>query len=106
MFTENEITKISCMADEFCKIYDKFIKENIFGLLLPLPLPVNLHMLLSHVSITYRLRTECSEVLSPKDRSKLFQRRITTATILGGNKGFLSQQLPMNLQKYLTWTEL
>lgn len=104
MFTENEITKISCMADEFCKIYDKFIKENSFGLLLPLP--VNLHMLLSHVSITHSLRTECSEVLSPKDRSKLFQRRITTATILGGNKGFLSQQLPMSLQKYLTWTEL
>ena len=25
MITEDEITKIFCMADDFCKIYDKFI---------------------------------------------------------------------------------
>lgn len=28
MITEDEITKIFCMADDFCKIYDKFIKVN------------------------------------------------------------------------------
>ena len=31
MITEDEITKIFCMADDFCKIYDKFIKANGLG---------------------------------------------------------------------------
>ena len=31
MITEDEITKIFCMADDFCKIYDKFIKVNGLG---------------------------------------------------------------------------
>ena len=28
MITEDKITEIFCMADDFCKIYDKFIKVN------------------------------------------------------------------------------
>ena len=28
MITEDEITKIFCMTDDFCKIYDKFIRTN------------------------------------------------------------------------------
>ena len=31
MITEDEITKIFCMADDFCKIYDKFIRTNGLG---------------------------------------------------------------------------
>ena len=31
MITEDEITKIFCMADDICKIYDKFIKANGLG---------------------------------------------------------------------------
>ena len=31
MITEDEITKIFCMADDFCKIYDKFIMINGLG---------------------------------------------------------------------------
>ena len=31
MITEDEITKIFCMADDFCKIYDKFLKVNGLG---------------------------------------------------------------------------
>ena len=31
MITEDEITKIFCMTDDFCKIYDKFIMINGLG---------------------------------------------------------------------------
>ena len=31
MITEDKITEIFCMADDFCKIYDKFIKVNGLG---------------------------------------------------------------------------
>ena len=31
MITEDEITKIFCMADDFCKTYDKFIRTNGLG---------------------------------------------------------------------------
>jgi len=26
MITEDEITEIFCMTDDFCKVYDKFVK--------------------------------------------------------------------------------